>query len=435
MPANRLHPSRPTSGPVRPRLRRHAAATAMVAALVAVANVAPAVSAAPTQDPTPAEARARQDEIRSEKARLAEELEPLKATQAEMEQALAVLDEQVRAQQARADDARRAADDARQRAEDLLRQQLATEHQIDELQGRLQERAVSAYVNPDGRMDDTERLLSVDDISELDRDKALLDAVSGSTEDITDQLRGRKEELADLVDEQRAAQAEAEEWQATEEAALRELQAAEENQQRIKTVYDEQVRGIDGHIAGLSAEEAEMEKIITDAEARAAAQAEADRRANAALSGGSSSGGSSSSGGGEQAFSGPSQITGTAGPGGCIWPLPGAKVSRGFGGGHPGIDMYAPHGSPIYASVAGEVIFAGWNSGGYGNLVLVDHGSFVTAYAHQSQVAVSVGQQVGQGQLVGYEGSTGYSTGPHLHFEVRVNGSAIDPDGCLGTST
>jgi len=401
----------------------------MVAALVAIANVSPAVSAAPGQEPSPAEARARQDEIRSEKARLAAELEPLKATQAEMEQALAVLDEQVRAQQARADDARRAAEESRRRAEDLLRQQLATEHQIDELQGRLTERAVAAYVNPDGRMDDTERLLSVDDISQIDRDKALLDAVSGSTTDITDQLRSQREQLARLADEQRAAQAEAEKWQAAEESALRELQAAEENQQRIKTVYDEKIRGIDGHIAGLSAEEAQMEKIITDAEARAAAQAEADRRAAAALSGGGGGGG------GNTAFDGPSQIEGQAGPGGCIWPLPGGRVSRGFSGGHAGIDMFAPHGTPIYASVAGEVIFAGWNSGGYGNLVLVDHGSFVTAYAHMSEVRSSVGQQVSQGQLLGLEGSTGRSTGPHLHFEVRIGGRAVDPDGCLGTST
>ena len=425
------HPTSDRPRGTRPsRLRRRATTAAVVAALIAGANLAPPVAdgALGQADQTsPAEARARQAEIRTEKARLAAELEPLRATQAEMEEALAVLTEQVRAQQARADDARRAADEARRRAEDLLRQQLATEHAVDELQGQLRDRAVSAYVNPDSRVDETELLLSADDLSQVDRDKALLDAVSGSTSDITDQLRGRKLELERLAGEQRAAQAEAEEWHATEEAALRELQSAEENQQRIKSVYDEKIRGIDGHLTGLEAEDAELQKIITDAEARAAAQAEAARRANAALSGGG--------GGSAVTFSGPTQIGGAAGPGGCLWPMPGARVSRGYGSGHMGIDMFAPHGSPIYASAAGEVIFAGWNSGGYGNLVLVDHGSFVTAYAHQSQVGVSVGQQVGQGELVGYEGSTGRSTGPHLHFEVRVGGRAIDPDGCLGTNT
>jgi murein DD-endopeptidase MepM/ murein hydrolase activator NlpD len=71
-------------------------------------------------------------------------------------------------------------------------------------------------------------------------------------------------------------------------------------------------------------------------------------------------------------------------------------------------------------------------SGGYGNLIVVDHGNGIaTAYAHQSSLAASAGQQVGQGQVIGYVGSTGFSTGPHLHFEVRVNGSPVDPLGYL----
>lgn len=101
-------------------------------------------------------------------------------------------------------------------------------------------------------------------------------------------------------------------------------------------------------------------------------------------------------------------------------------------GGHPGIDVFAPHGVPIYAAMSGTVIFAGWNNGGYGNLVLVDHGGdTVTAYAHLSQVIAGVGQNVSQGQLVGLEGTTGHSTGPHLHFEVRIGGKATNPRACL----
>lgn len=98
---------------------------------------------------------------------------------------------------------------------------------------------------------------------------------------------------------------------------------------------------------------------------------------------------------------------------------------------HPGIDIGAAMGTPIRAAAAGTVIVAAY-SGGYGNLVVIDHGNgLATAYAHQSQIAVSVGQQVAQGQLIGYVGSTGFSTGPHLHFEVRVNGSPVDPMGYL----
>ena len=77
------------------------------------------------------------------------------------------------------------------------------------------------------------------------------------------------------------------------------------------------------------------------------------------------------------------------------------------------------------------MIYAGW-LGGYGNLVVIDHGNgLATAYGHQSSLAVGTGQTVSQGQVIGYVGSTGHSTGPHLHFEVRVNGAAVDPLGYL----
>jgi murein DD-endopeptidase MepM/ murein hydrolase activator NlpD len=98
---------------------------------------------------------------------------------------------------------------------------------------------------------------------------------------------------------------------------------------------------------------------------------------------------------------------------------------------HPGIDIGAGMGTPIKAAASGRVIVAAY-SGGYGNLVVIDHGNgLATAYAHQSRIAVSVGQEVSQGQVIGYVGSTGFSTGPHLHFEVRVNGSPADPMGYL----
>ena len=87
------------------------------------------------------------------------------------------------------------------------------------------------------------------------------------------------------------------------------------------------------------------------------------------------------------------------------------------------------YGSPIHAAASGTVIYCGWEEG-YGNLTVIDHGgNLATAYGHQSSIAVSCGQTVTQGQVIGYVGSTGHSTGPHLHFEVRVNGNPVDPLG------
>jgi murein DD-endopeptidase MepM/ murein hydrolase activator NlpD len=115
---------------------------------------------------------------------------------------------------------------------------------------------------------------------------------------------------------------------------------------------------------------------------------------------------------------------------GLIWPVHG-PVTSGFGVRwgrmHEGIDIAVPVGTPVVAAAAGTVIAAGW-LGGYGNLVVIDHGNgLATAYGHNSSLAVGVGQTVAQGQLISYSGSTGHSTGPHVHFEVRVSGTAVDP--------
>ena len=90
---------------------------------------------------------------------------------------------------------------------------------------------------------------------------------------------------------------------------------------------------------------------------------------------------------------------------------------------HKGIDIAGPIGTPIMASAPGEVVSAGWNSGGYGNLVKVKHSDgSLTLYAHNSRILVRKGQKVEQGQQIAEMGSTGYSTGPHLHFELHPIG-------------
>lgn len=116
-----------------------------------------------------------------------------------------------------------------------------------------------------------------------------------------------------------------------------------------------------------------------------------------------------------------------------IWPTTGV-VSSPYGlrwGGtdfHPGMDIANDMGTPIVATADGVVEYAGWNSGGYGNMVDINHGNgIMTRYGHAMQVVVSTGQQVKRGQLIAYMGSTGFSTGPHVHYEVHINGNRVNP--------
>lgn len=194
-----------------------------------------------------------------------------------------------------------------------------------------------------------------------------------------------------------------------EEEALRRLQSAQDKKRDARqNVQDEK--------AGLLAET--KQNIARLSAAADAEEAESSRIA-ALLRGGSSHGSG--------------KYAGT-----MVWPTPGHnRVSSNFGYRihpilhtrrmHNGIDISAPSGARIVAAGRGSVVYAGWR-GGYGNCTMIDHGNgVVTVYAHQSRIAVRVGQSVTAGQTIGYVGSTGLSTGPHLHFEVRVNGSPTNP--------
>jgi murein DD-endopeptidase MepM/ murein hydrolase activator NlpD len=132
------------------------------------------------------------------------------------------------------------------------------------------------------------------------------------------------------------------------------------------------------------------------------------------------------------AAQGPSDTTPSAH--GLIWPVNGPVTSpfgMRWGKLHPGIDIGVPTGTPIHAAASGTVVIAGWVDG-YGNYTCIDHGGgMATCYAHQETIYVSPGQHVTQGQVIGLVDCTGYCFGPHLHFEVRINGTPVDPMGYL----
>ena len=277
-------------------------------------------------------------------------------------------------------------------------------------QQELEQRLVNLYQN--GEADSFEIILQVQNLGDLLDQLEYFDSIGRQDQRITEEIAGLREEMRvarvqtrktkkkvaeataaveQVTDEKKAAQAE---LIAQQEA----LAAARANRQSV--------------LAGVKEDRAHAEEDLDELQAASAALA-ARLRQSSGGGGGSTGDGSSSSG--------------------FIWPVNGV-VTSGFGWRwgrmHEGIDISAPAGTTIRAVAAGTVIYAGW-MGGYGNLTIVDHGNgLATAYAHQSAIYVG-GGSVSQGTALGAVGCTGSCTGNHLHFEVRVNGSAVDPMGYL----
>ncbi len=227
----------------------------------------------------------------------------------------------------------------------------------------------------------------------------------------------------------KAAEARVAAVEADLERANMELQGEQEDQQRARSQLDglaserqnlvavaaQQRRHVATQVAQIedlsAAEEAQLETLIVERQR----ELEAARRAHGIAGGGIAPGGPVGT------FSWP--VTGTI-------TSPFGWRSNPFGGApdfHPGLDIAAPTGTTVTAAAGGTVIMAQWY-GGYGNYISIDHGGgYSTGYGHLSAIYVANGQTVARGQAIGAVGSTGASTGPHLHFEVRINGKAVDP--------
>ncbi len=104
-----------------------------------------------------------------------------------------------------------------------------------------------------------------------------------------------------------------------------------------------------------------------------------------------------------------------------------AFLTQGYHQLHKGLDYGVKVGTPVKTTMSGKVVYAGWNNEGYGNLVIVENGAYRTYYGHLSSIPVENGQAIQKGSVIGYSGNTGNSTGPHLHYEVRLNGVPVDP--------
>jgi len=278
-----------------------------------------------------------------------------------------------------------------------------TEARMTGLRRRTAEAAVRAYVHPGG--DTLLEIVRAKDLGEASRRQALLASVVSSDRDVVDQMRAaRQDEQFERENLAKARDVAAERKKSAAEK-LAALEKTRNDQVRLKTALDARIAEVTSEVAALSREEATLSNLIRSRQADAPATSDDD-------GGGGGGGGAVSSSG-------------------LAWPANGTLTS-GFGyrwgALHAGVDIANNVGTPIRAAKSGTVIVSGYNDGGYGNWIIIDHGGgFSTLYGHMSRLRASEGQSVKQGELIGDMGSTGHSTGPHLHFETRVGGNPQNP--------
>lgn len=397
-----------------------------------------------SQDGPPGQGeRSQRDHVQQQKADAATKLDELHATDQQLEQAVATLDQNLVIEQAKVADAARSAEQGRQTAGRLAEELARAQTAVSTLRDQVRTRTLNEYVQPDD--DDFVQILQSRDAGQVELRRAINGSIAKTDAQVLDQLQAARRNADSGRQQADRAHAVAVARQAELEAEQRGLKAARQQQAQARQALAARISEYQQEVGALAAQEDQLTSIIQMKVAEDEAKRQAEAAFLAALT--KQAEAARVAGQAQQAAADQAAIAAANAPAPAATPvrsLPPGSISRaglvfpaggpitsGFGyrwgALHPGIDIGAPFGSPIWAARAGTVIFAGWMNG-YGNFVMIDHGGgFVTAYGHQSRIATSMGQQVVQGQVIGYVGSTGYSTGPHLHFETRVNGTPVDP--------
>ena len=370
-------------------------------------------------------ARAQKEAVRERAVEAAERLRTLNAKDDELRRGLEDLDQAIEIQQSKVDGAEQALASAQRQTVKAQQDLRATELRLEEARSRSTDAVLDAYIGAASGVGSAATWFDAADLGEAVQKQQLLGAVRGRLSQQLDSLRVLSQDQDRARRDAERAQLEVSQWRKELKAAQAEL----DNNRAVQADLEEQLRGEITDWAAkrdaLAASEAEIDEIIRRKTAEIAGRAVP--RPSAAIQVASAGGDSSASRGNGTASSSRS---------GYIWPADGPLTSN-FGYRrhpitgdvrlHAGLDIGADYGAPIWAAKAGEVIFAGWN-GGYGNCVMIDHfDGVVTLYGHQSGIVVSEGQSVARGTVIGYVGSTGASTGAHLHFETRVDGTPSEP--------
>ena len=390
------------------------------------------------------EIQAQQEQLQAENQQLQTQLDSLREDQAQKQAYLETLQEQISLVQEQILTTRENIQDLNESIGQLTLKLKASQAEVQDTIDLFKQRLVALYTA--GNVSTLEILLDSKSLSDFTTRMELIDTMAlrdqeiiGKLEDYMaktqadrEQLEAHKQEVASL--------------QVTLEGKEKELAALyEENQAALGDIQG-QVYATENQLQVNEEELAESERLVQEAiAAQKRAEEEAKKQAQAAAppaavetpssgENGSGENGSGNGDGGSGAVSPPTPSGGGSSGFDPIWPLPGVTyISDHFGGarGHKGMDIAGPWGTPIVAAADGQVIEANsTDSWGYswGYYVLIYHnGTYSTRYAHMSSVAVSAGQYVTAGTIIGYEGNTGNSFGAHLHFEVYENGTRVDP--------
>lgn len=409
-----------------------------VALALAVLLMLPVRTLATTID----EVQNRQEELKQENEDLQAKIDALKEDE---EAALAYQEEltgKIDENEQKIDQARATIEEMNGKIQELQARLDLSEEKYQGTIDAFKERLKALYVSGGSSLGALEILLDSESLSEFFTRQELVEVMAQRDQSMLDQLDAYMEETQGDREELVVAQQEVADSKKAIEAAQDELEVLyEENDLLVASLEGQQAQAQE-QIAANEAEDAELQAQLEALIAERNRQEE-EKRQQALQNQQAQNGGSD---GGEGATQ-PSGGTGVepVTPGlqsgfSPIWPLPGVGVGSitghfgdmYFNGPHNGLDIGAGYGTPIVAAQAGEVISAQYHWS-WGNNVLIWHNeTFSTRYAHMSSIAVSAGQYVEQGQIIGYVGSTGESFGNHLHFEVYYGGSRVDPDPYLG---
>lgn len=379
--------------------------------------------------------RSQRENIRREAADAAAQLNALSAEDLELVEALEALDAHIALQETKIATAAQSIETAEAEAAQAQTEADILAGEIEAIRDRLRRRAVDAYVAP--ATDALDQLNSDDLIGSALR-REYLDDIVGDEYEIVDQLRGAiaEQEAANRAAQAFLAEAQAERAELDLRRAELEVTRTEAEQLRaeVQERIDEWQARSDGFAEADRLIGAEIRRL--EEEARIAAEAEAQRLAEEEarrLAEEEAQRLAEEEAANDPVASPPSgdfTITNRPTAGALTSPF-GPRVHPIFGTtrAHNGIDLNGDTGDLILAANDGVVLSAGWRTG-YGNAIVITHGGgYTTLYAHLYDIDVSTGQQVSGGDAIGLLGSTGWSTGPHLHFEVRLDGTALDPVG------